>query len=246
LNKENNSNKKIGMGISESKSELGSFIRERRIELGYRQAELAKKLKILQSAVSSIELGGRSLVYYHGFNWRNMAEALQCNIKEIEKRLPKIEIQLPQTDLGWFIQNRRKELKMTIKEFARKMNIPTYRANYLEKRKHETRKYETLRKIADALSVDVSELSNFTLKCRRECTNDLGRMIREQRKNLCISGIEFAAKLGVKRQYVNQIEGGDIKMSKSEAMLKKIADVLKLDFDELMASRPGNENQEEK
>lgn len=235
MNKDNN---KIGMGVSESKSELGIFIRKRRMELGYRQAELAKKLKILQSAVSSIELGNRSLVYYHGFNWRKMAKALKCSIKEIEKRLPKIEIQLPQTDLGWFIQNRRKELKMTIKEFAKRMNIPTYRADYLEKRKHETRKYEMLRKIADALSVEISELSNFTIKCRRECTNDLGRIIREQRKNLCISGIEFAAKLGVTRQYVNQIEGGAINMIKSEQMLKKIAVILKLDFEKLKASRP--------
>lgn len=230
--------KKNYLETQENIKKLGEFVRQRRKMMGITESQLAKMLNVRQTAISSIELGKRSLIFYQGFKWHKMAKVLDCSVKDFRKFLPKQIKELPKTDLGRYIHRRRVALKISIKVFAKRMKMPIYRARRLELGVHPAVKYETLRRVASALSVDLSELSKFAKTNQTVCENKLGKIIRVQRKNLCLSGNELAERLGVSRQYINQIEVGAINMRESDNMLEKIANILKLDFMVLKAIRP--------
>jgi len=226
----------VGVGMTPSKTEFGSFIRARRIELNIRQILLAQEIGLSQYLISMIEIGKRK--YLNNDQLEQLAKALQCDIEELRKRMPTRRLTQPITELGKLIRSRREELGLSLQEFAKKMEIDPQKAKRMEVRRSTTIRYASLKPLADALELDSSTLSRFVGTTRRETKSELGQLIRTRRKELGMSIKRLAKKLNVSQQFINQIEFGKCNLSKGDETIVKIAQALELDVNKLKAVRP--------
>lgn len=225
-----------GVGMTPSKTELGSFVRARRIELDLRQVPLAKQSGLAHSQISQIEVGVKK--YLDDNQLTQLATALKCDTEELRKRMPVKPGSHPTTELGKLIRSRREELGMTIESFAKKMKMTPQRARHLEIRKNPSIRYNTLNPLAKVLDLDPVILSKFVGTTRKESTSELGNLVRSRRKELGMSIGDLAEKLDVSRQFANQIEFGQARLSTNDEMIVKLAEVLQLDVEKLEAVRP--------
>ena len=129
----------VGVGMTPSKTEFGSFIRARRIELNIRQILLAQEIGLSQYLISMIEIGKRK--YLNNDQLEQLAKALQCDIEELRKRMPTRRLTQPITELGKLIRSRREELGLSLQEFAKKMEIDPQKAKRMEVRRSTTIRY---------------------------------------------------------------------------------------------------------
>lgn len=225
-----------GIGMTPSKTELGSFIRTRRLELDIRQVPLAEIVGVQPGLVSMIEVGTRRFLNDEQLN--GLAKALKCDVEELRKLMPVKRIARPTTELGKLIRARREELGLTIETLAEKLKIDPKRAKLLEIRKSPTIHYGFLKPLAAALEYDPQMLSRFVGTTRKETKSELGKLIQSRRKELGLSIRDLAGKLDVSKQLVNQIEFGQCRLSVNDDMIVKLSDALDLDVSELEALRP--------
>lgn len=233
-----------GVGMTPSKTKLGSFIRARRLKLDLRQISLAKQAGVGQTLVSVIEVGTKK--HLNNQQLERFAKALQCDPEELRKRMPVKHTAKPTTELGKLIRSRRKELGLTLADFAKRMGITLQRARRLEIRKSPRIRYGLIKLLASTLNLDLSAFAQFVGTTRKQTTSKLGQLVRTRRKELGMSIRELAKKLHVSYQFVSQIELGQCSLSKSDDMIKRLAQVLKLDVNKLKAVRPAKrQNQRE-
>ena len=225
-----------GVGMTPSRTELGSFIRARRLELDLRQVFLAKQVGPAQRSISSLEIG--TWKYPNDDQLEKLAKALQCDPEELRKRMSVKPSSQPKTELGKLIRSRREELGLTLEDFAKKMRIPCQKAKYLEIRKSPSLGYGLVEPLARVLNLEPLAFVEFIGITRKPTTSDLGRLVRRRRKELAMSISQLAKKLRVSQQYVNQIEFGQCRLSKNDNMIERLSQVLKLDVNELQAVRP--------
>lgn len=225
-----------GIGMTPSKSELGSYIRSRRLKLELRQFTLAKKCGFAQNFISQLEIGISK--YLKDRHLERLAKALQCDIEELRKRMPvKSDLQ-PKTELGKLIRSRREELGVSLSALAKKLRITPQQAKNLELRKSPTIRYELVQPLASALDLEPTTLAKFAGTTRKQSKSELGQLIRTRRKELGISTGALAKKLDVSPQFVNQIEFGKCPLSENHDMIARLAKILELDVNELEAVRP--------
>lgn len=225
-----------GIGMVPSKTEFGSFIRARRIELDIRQVPLAKKVGLGQRLVSSIETGSRK--YLNDRQLGQFAKALQCDTDELRKRMPVKSNSQPKTELGKLIRSRRQELGLSISAFAKKMKMTPKKAKMLEMKGSSTLRYSLVKSLENALNLDSSVFTQFISKTQKPTKSKLGQLIRRRRKELGMSLQTLAKKLKVSKQLVNQIEFGQCRLIKNNDMIAQLAQILELDINELKAIRP--------
>ncbi|GEM_PF-1881412 len=226
-----------GVGMKPSKTELGSFIRSRRLELDLRQVPLYKSAGLSHSAVSLLEIGDRK--YLSSEQLERLAKELQCDPEELRKRMPvKPPAVQPTAELRKLIRSRREELGLTIEIFAEKMNMTPKQAKRFELSKSPNISYGLARLLADVLGLDNSIITKFVGTTRKQTKNKLGQLVRLRRKEMDMSIGQFAKKLKVSRQFVNQIEFGQCGLSQSDDMINRIANVLELEVGRLEAVRP--------
>lgn len=225
----------VGIGMTPSKTELGKFIRARRLELNLRQIPLAELAGLAQSFLSGLEIGTRK--YLNGKQLISLAKALQVQVEELRKLTPVKPGSEPITELGKLIRSRREELGLSILAFANKLGITPQQAKKLEM-KNPTLRYALVKPLASALKLDVSILVKFVGTTRKESKSKLGQLIRTRRKELGISTASLAEKLGVSPQFVNQIEFGQCRLSENDEMIVRLAQILELDVNKLKAVRP--------
>ena len=215
-------------------TELGRFVRERRLALGMGQIALDERTG-LGSRISMIEIGKRQ--YLNDDQLCRLAKALQCDEEELRSRMPVKPVAKPKTELGHFIHARREELGLSIQAFAKKMGIMVYQAKKLENGKHKHLIYARASRLARVLELDPSALARFMGPGQKDATSELGILMRKRRKELSMSAIELAKKLGVSRQFVDNIEYGRNNLSQSDDLLKRLAEALELDVSVLEAVR---------
>jgi len=225
-----------GVGMTPSKSELGSYIRSRRLELELRQVPLAKKCGFAQNFVSQLEIGIRK--YLKDRQLERLAKALQCDVEELRKRMPVKSGSQPKTELGKLIRSRREELGLSLPAFAKKLRMTPQQAKTLEVRKNPTIRYQLVQLLASVLDLEPTTLAKFAGTTRKQSKSELGQLVRTRRKELGISTGSLAEKLDVSRQFVNQIEFGQCRLSKNDDMIARLAQILELDVNELEAVRP--------
>ena len=225
-----------GVGMTPSKTELGSFIRARRLELDLRQVPLAELSGLPQNLVSMFEVGIRK--YLNEEQLQGLAKALQCDPEELRKRLPEKRTAKPTTELGKMIRSRREELGMTLEVFAKKLRITPQKAKRLEIRKNPSLRYHLAEPLAKALSLEVSAFAMFVGREGKVTGGELGQLIRQRRKELAMSLTVLAEKLNVSRQFVDQIESGQCRLSENDEMIEQLGEVLGLDVTQLNAIRP--------
>lgn len=225
-----------GIGMVPSRTELGSFIRARRLELDLRQVPLAKQAKVAPSLITMIEVGVRR--YLKDQQLERLAKTLQCDVEELRKRMPVKRIAQPKTELGKLIRSRREELGLSLPAFAKKMGMTPQQAKHLEVKKNPGICYGLSKPLASALELDPSVIAQFAGNIRKQTNSKLGQLIRARRKELGMSLNVLAEKLNVSRQFVNQIEFGQNCLSESDERIEQLAQVLEVDVNELQAVRP--------
>lgn len=225
-----------GVGMTPSKTELGSFIRARRLELDLRQVPLAKQAGLRQELVSMFEIGKRK--YLNDLQLVRLAKALQCDPEELRKRMPVKHTAQPTTELGKLIRSRREELGLSFSTFAKKLGITPQQAKALEVRKSPTIRYKLVKPLVSVLELDPSNLAKFAGITRKQSKSELGQLVRTRRKELGMSIGVLAEKLDVSKQFVNQIEFGQCRLSENDEMIAQLAQILELNVNELEAVRP--------
>jgi transcriptional regulator with XRE-family HTH domain len=227
----------VGVGMTPSKTELGSYIRARRIELDIRQVPLAQKAGLAPAGVSMIEVGTRK--YLNDLQLERLAKVLQCDPEELRKRMPIKLIAPPKTELGELIRSRREELSLSHKDLAKRMEITLKQAWSMEARKSPTIRYGSLKPLAKALELEPSVLVPFVGRTNgKESKSELGNLVRNRRRELGMSTRQLADKLDVSEQFISQIELGQCRLSEGDERIAKLAHVLELDATKLEAVRP--------
>jgi transcriptional regulator with XRE-family HTH domain len=219
-----------------TKTELGKYVREKRIELGLKQGTFAKRCGLPGSIISSIELG--KTMCPHSSGLYKIAKALNCDLNELRKRIPAKSIGQPITELGKFIRSRREKLGMPIEHLAEKMKISPNEVKRLEIRKNPSISYKRMRLLVEILDCDPSELIKFTGSTLKETKNKLGKLVRTRRQELGLSLEALAKKMNISRQFVSQIELGRSRLTGSSDKIELLAKVLDLDVHKLEAVRP--------
>ena len=224
-------NQPLGTGMCPCTTELGQFIRDRRLALGLRQVQLADLVGVQFSVISGLEIGTRR--FLNEAQVLRFASALQCDPEEIRKRMPEKGKQ-PTTELGKLVQARRIELGLTRAQLARKM-----------KRHHTTiyelelgdgvPPYKLLPSLATALQLPHATFAKFLMKPSDGSMLKLGELIRTRRKELGLSQGDLARELGVSLQAVHAIEKGVVGLGKSPQTIAKLEQILKLEEGTLAA-----------
>lgn len=229
----------VGVGMTPSKTELGNFMRTRRLEIGLRQVEVAKLSGICQDGYSKLEIGKRRSLSPK--NLKKLAEALQCEPLQIQSLIPKKPE--PKTELGRLIRARRERLKLTQMAFSEKTGIGISVIGPLERDKTRGLSHHQIKLLAKALDLEPSALMNYVYvgKAGRKTKatgSKLGQLIRTRRNELELSQSQLAQKLQISRQFMSQIELGLCPLNKngSSVMVEQLAQALKLDLAKLQAA----------
>jgi len=229
-------NQPAGVGMMPCTTELGTYVRARRLELDLRQVQLAKRAKLRQQDITRCERGARK--YFSERQLLRLAKALRVDPEELRKRMPKKFVAQIRTEVRKLISSRRTELGLSFSAFAKKMKMTRVVAKQLETRPNPTIGYGLARRLASALDLDVSVFAPFVVKERKQTTSMLGQLVRSRRKELGLSGRALAQKLGVTHQQVNHIELGKCSLCENDAMIQRLAEALGLDVSRLQAVRP--------
>ena len=206
----------IGLGMVSSGSELGKFIRVRRIKLGLTQVGAAKPGGISQGEWSGMETGKRrrlSAKYIAVFS-----EVLQCEPSQLEALNPEKKQAELKTELGKFIRARREKLGLTEAEFARKLKVGSSRVYKLELCSRYI-SFQSVSRLAGALQLQPQVLLKFTNKNAKAAGNGLGELVRARRRELLLSQSDLAKELGVSKAYVSLIELGALHLNQSDYLL---------------------------
>ena len=236
----------VGIGMKPCTTKLARFIRSRRLSLGLSQRAFAEKLGVSQSFISELEMGKqRSFRFERLTTW---AKILGCSREELVKRMPKKPTPVPLPELGRLIRSRRKKLGLSMADFAKRLGVDLKQARSWERR----RPTPSLRRnsailLAKALELEPSAFFKFVGFVKKETTSKLGSVVRERRKELGLSQVELAKRLGVSRQVVSQIELGKCCLSlEGGRMIERLAGALGLDVEVLQAVRPKRRPKEKK
>lgn len=227
----------LGMGLVPSKTALGAFIRQRRLELKLTQGQLGGLTGFSQAEISVLEVGkikgkNEQLI-------KELAKALQCDLARLEQFLPKKPDCEPKTELGILIRSRRKALGLTRKDLAAIIKAKPLTIYWWETGRGLRISYDLAKPLAEALGLELSALSEFVGrqdKRSKKTLSGLGKLIRQRRKKLALSGPVLAKNLTISKQFLSLIELGDCYCSAK--LLKKMAGELKLDLACLQAAQP--------
>ena len=166
-----------GTGMTPSRTELGKFLRARRLELGLSQVQVVELAGLRQKFYSLLEIGIKH--YPEAKKLKGLAKALKCEFSQLQSLVPA-----------------RRQTKFKPKTDLRKVGPRTKPTN-----------------------------------------SALGQLVRSRRQELKLSQSKLAGKLGVKRQFVSQVELGRCYLSNNE-MIKRFAKALKLKTANLLMLRP--------
>ncbi|OGF70431.1 hypothetical protein A3H65_01565 [Candidatus Giovannonibacteria bacterium RIFCSPLOWO2_02_FULL_45_14] len=215
----------IGTGMSESKTALGKFLREKRLGLHISQVEAAKRVGMKQSRYSTLERGIFTRV--NGKWFPGLAHALKCRITELRALTPIRKA--PQTKRGNLIRYLRKRQHLSIEELALILHMKRRYVYELETRGNQKMKSETVEKLASALNCDVSIFKNCVGLERRKAKGKLGRLVQSRCHFLNLNQAELARRTGKTRAYISKIESGALSLRFAHETRRLLSGALELD-----------------
>lgn len=220
---------KIGIGMTLSKTEFGKCIRDRRIERGLAQFELARDVGIDQASLSSLEIKGQ---YPRKKTLFNLAECLQLEYTHLESLIP---LKPPKYKLGRYILRRLNKLGKTIDDFAKELGITYQRARDIIYRQAKIR-YFRMAPLAKALGVNQKTLANFMGINTKKSPSIFGQNVRYLRIKKGLSQKQLAKTTGVSKQLISQVELGLTPLSNNLA--EKLSRIFGIDPAELKSLKP--------
>lgn len=225
----------IGCGMVPTNTEVGEFIRNRRLNLGLTQVELARRAGIVQRTVSQLEIGACKSI--RDCRVDGLAKTLRCNPEKLANLMPERPDRV-KTEIGGIVRSRRKELGLSCEEFAKKIGRSCSWVRHMEVRKWPYINYKVANELAGALNLEITAISRFIWAAKKTTISTLGELIRSRRVRLGIAMTDFARKVKVSKQYISQIEMGQCSLRREGDMVRRLANVLGLGVDELQVAMP--------
>lgn len=218
------------------KTTLGAFIRKRRLELQMSQITLsiAAGFGNKNQYISAFERGART--YLSQQQLVRLAEALQVDPPELRAHMSPKPIFRPNHSLAILLREKREKLGLSQREFAEKLKISLQKVRYLESDMGKKLTYSLAREIGIILNLDPSSLSEFVGFEKKQTQTKFGGLIRESRKKIGLSTEDLAKRLGVSRQYLNNLELA-AHVPSNIACLNKLASELDLDINVLVPAK---------
>jgi len=219
--------KPIGLGMTQSKTALGIFIRESRLARKLSQAALSKRTGIDQSTISRLEIG--TAKYLACWQANLLAEALEC--EECVLRGLSLEKNpiVPRTALGKKIERRRRALGLGIEQLAQRLKMDPACVRRFIGRSKPTISLKMTGPLATALELEPKEFLRFVYSGQRRPATPLGKIIRARRLELGLNIAALASRLKVSRQYAHLLELHGCSLSQSDELLKRLASVLRIE-----------------
>lgn len=213
-----------------SQTALGEFLRNRRIELGLKQSEVAELLGMSQANYGYIERGE-----YKTNRLDDFARTLECDRWQLIELL---ELE-PEDALNKLIWEKQKELGFTLRQFAKKFGINYSTLYKLKMTDGQGISYYLMNLLLKVPGFGVATLTNFVTRRELPPKGALGILIRGRRKKLGISQPELAKKVGMKRQYLSRIELGIclLNSDKSDIYIDRFAKILKMSRRKIQKAR---------
>lgn len=203
MTSEKNVSSKKGRPLITPTTDLGRFIRTKRIECGFTQTELADLSKTSAPNISMIESGTR---HYTSMIVANaLAIALNCTIEEIIRYFPQKKQATYVHPLGRFIHARCLELNYTLADIVRKSNLT---AGIIDRLMHtKTIRQSVIEPLARVLACEKSELAQFLQKRSTTISSSpVGKLLQDKRKTLNLTLAEVGFAVSLTRERVRQIE----------------------------------------
>lgn len=226
----------IGLCMRPSETRLGAFLRERRLRLGLSQARVGLLSGLSQRAISQFEVG--MCFRLSGAQIRGLSKALGVRASKLTALNTPRRVAQPKTDRGRFLRTRREAIGLSIAEFARAIGKTIQQAQRMEMGNAQSLPYALAGPIAKVLQVEPSTLLPFIGPRSRASVSRLGGAVRNRRRERGWSLRRCADKLGIKREFLSQIELGKVTLSWSDDLLRKMSSVLRVPLKELKALRP--------
>ena len=203
MTSEKNVSSKRGRPLKTPTTDLGRFIRTKRIECGFTQTELAALSKISAPHVSMIESGTRHFVSAIVTN--ALAIVLKCTVEEIVRCFPPKKQATYVHPLGRFIHARCLELNYTLADIVRKSNLT---ASIVDRLMHaQTIRRSVIKSLAVVLACEESELAQFVQQRAVTISNSaVGKLLQDKRQKLNLTLAEVGIAVGVTGERIRKIE----------------------------------------
>lgn len=205
-----------------TQTELGAFLRALRLNMGLSQTEFAARIGMRMTTYGNIERGDHIPLTK---TIERLAKAFSLDITQLLLLRPVNDQVERKTKLGRFIAAQRRKLGLRSSDLAKL--IGSVAAIELE---YETVSPKSVRRLAAALQVEEAAFDKF-LRREKNPRNELGRLLRDRRKELGFSQEDVAEKMGCSRQALNHIELGNQRAS--NRALASLACVLDLQLEQL-------------
>ncbi len=226
----------IGMKMVPSITRLGKFIRRIRLKKKISQVDLALRSDNSQQFVSKLE--NRRLHHINEAKLARVATVLECSPDELRKRLPKAKLKKLKSKFGKFIRARRLFLGLSYEEFAARLSMKLPEARAIENDGRKSVGIQRVEILAKALELEIKDLMIFV---DEKVTSDpLGNLIRSKRQEKFMRLEDLALAIGVKKQFMFQIESGICSLVKSPEHVSKLCEVLSInavEFEALQSKR---------
>lgn len=216
----------LGHSMKEATSELGKFVRSRRLALNLTQNDLATKMGISTSIVTEIERGNYKTL--QSKRVAQLVDVLNCTNEEI-------------TNL--FIKSRAKEWKgagkllndlcasknRSLDEVLKNIGWNVKRVSSFKSRGGQAISSKIAKKIAEKLNCPISEFAPILNVGKVSPNTNMGKIIREYRIKKGLSAWGVARILQITRQAMNGIESG--KYPGSLKIRLKLMEILEIPID---------------
>ena len=225
----------VGFGMTKAKAKPGRFLRAQRLKCRRSQLDVAKLIGFgfRQTDVSMMELGYRKYLTPQQLN--GYAKAINCSPEEIRKHVHEKKLK-PKTELYRIVRMVIKKSGLTAEEAVKKLE-PIFGSKYCWKAIYKNViSYKRVNLLVKYFGANPAMFSKFFSKGKQPKTR-FAKVVRAGRIKKGMSVAELARKLGRSKQFVSQIEHGEISLCRHDEMVEMIAFVLGLDADKLKALR---------
>ena len=221
------------VGMTPSKTKLGTFLRFHRLRLQLLQSIVARRAGMLQSQYSAYEIG--TYRYLRPRFAHKIARVLRLDQKQrarLRKLIPVPPRAKPKTDLGRFIRARREELGITDRHLDKKLDVTPGTTWVLETGPGESVCRKRRLALEKVLRLPAATMIAFEVVCGRSSkpASPLGALIRSERIKLGLTQEQLGERLGISKAGVSAIELDRNPFARSHGRrLEKMAEALGLD-----------------
>jgi transcriptional regulator with XRE-family HTH domain len=231
---------------SKTKTELGRFVQEKRIKLGYSLYKLSKLSGISYRILHSCERRKPKKETISQAILKSLAISLRCEEEELRKLLPKVagnDLSDPGeiNTFGKFIRHNRFILGISTMQLSRMLKLKPHQLYSVESGKSSGR--EIFKDLADELSnvlgCSKDEIETFLkpkllISAKLNPKTDLGKFILESRQKARLSIRDLSERAGMPDYAINSLQSGRNKGTKlTEEAINSLSEALGCEAEKL-------------